>query len=105
MLNEIACCRRKRRKKHVIKYTSPVGSISGVINSNDDVEMGKVMEKKHSTASSIVSATEDEENEETWKEIARALDRIFFWLFLILLAVSSIAIYSQAGRLTSADVF
>ena len=69
--------------------------------------MGKVTEKKQrpSTAFSIFTANEDAENQETWKEIARALDRIFFWLFLILFVVSSIAIYSQAGRLTTADVF
>ena len=114
MLNEIACCRGKRRKRDVI--TSPVTTISGIENSgrkteeneyqqNDDVEMGKVTEKKHSTPFSIVTFNEDEVNQETWKEIARALDRIFFWVFLIMFVVSSIAIYSQAGRLTSADVF
>ena len=98
--------------------TPQVATISGVENSgatteaeehqeNDDVEMGKVTEKKQrpSTTFSFSTANEDAENQETWKEIARALDRIFFWLFVILITVSSIAIYSQAGRLTSADVF
>ena len=116
MINGIACFRRKRRKREVI--TPPGTTISGVENSggtkeaeenqgNGDVEMGKITEKRQrpSTAFSIFTANEDAENQETWKEIARALDRIFFWLFVIMITVSSIAIYSQAGRLTSADTF
>ena len=73
----------------------------------DDFELSKVEEKKQrpSTAFFTVRANEESENQETWKEIARALDRIFFWLFLALFVVSSITIYGQAGRLSSSDEF
>ena len=64
----------------------------------DDLELSDAnqMTKKTSVASSV---KEDEINQEMWKEIARALDRIFFWFFLALFVLSSIAIYAQAGRL------
>ena len=55
------------------------------------------MTKRTSVAVGASSVKEDETNQETWKEIARALDRIFFWFFLALFVVSSIAIYGQAG--------
>ena len=67
----------------------------------DDLESGETnqMTKKTSVAVVASSVKEDEANQETWKEIARALDRIFFWFFLALFVVSSIAIYGQAGWL------
>ena len=65
----------------------------------DELESGDAnqMTKKTSVAVDASSLKEDETNQETWKEIARALDRIFFWFFLALFVVSSIAIYGQAG--------
>ena len=77
------------------------------VEGTHDVELREVEEKKQrpSTAFSTVTAFEESENQETWKEIARALDRIFFWLFLALFVASSIVIYGQAGRLSSSDEF
>ena len=83
---------------------------------NDNVELGEAgrktpaddlpKEQRPSTAYSIVKLVrEEDENQETWKEIARALDRIFFWLFLTLFVASSIVVYGQAGRLKSLDSF
>lgn len=83
---------------------------------NDNVELGEAgrktpaadppKEQRPSTSYSIVQLVrEEDENQETWKEIARALDRIFFWLFLTLFVVSSIVVYAQAGRLKSLDSF
>ena len=65
----------------------------------DELESGHAnqMTKRTSVAVDASSVKEDETNQETWKEIARALDRIFFWFFLALFVVSSIAIYGQAG--------
>ena len=72
-----------------------------------DVEMEDLQEKKqrHSSAATIITVNEEAENQETWKQIARALDRIFFWLFLTLFVVSSVVIYAQAGRLATFDKF
>ena len=86
---------------------------------NDNVELGETggqtsaadlpKQQRPSTASTTYSVVqlvrEEDENQETWKEIARALDRIFFWLFLALFMVSSIVVYGQAGRLKSIDTF
>ena len=73
----------------------------------NDVELGELKQKKQrpSTAFGVVTVDEDSLNQETWKEIARALDRIFFWAFLALFVVSSIVIYAQAGRLATLDEF
>ena len=83
---------------------------------NDNVELGETgvhtpaadspKQQRPSTAHSVIQLIrEEDENQETWKEIARALDRIFFWLFLALFVVSSIVVYGQAGRLRSIDTF
>lgn len=40
-----------------------------------------------------------------WKEISRALDRIFFWVFLALIVLTSFVIYAHAGHLASVDNF
>ena len=73
----------------------------------DDVESGEVKQKtqRPSTAFSVVTVDELSVNQETWKEIARAMDRIFFWVFLALFVISSIVIYAQAGRLATLDKF
>ena len=104
VLNGTACCKGRRPKGGKLSATSPVTNVSGNENSGvkaeelDDLESSgaKQRTKKTSVASSV---KEDEINQEMWKEIARALDRIFFWFFLALFVVSSIAIYAQAGRL------
>ena len=86
-------------------------------NEARDVELGEVnenevelvaMEKKHRPSSAFAVITDEEEdakNQETWKEIAYALDRIFFWLFVALFGLSTFVIYAQAGRLQTADKF
>ena len=123
-------CRRRKRKHNMEVPPSPDRSVAGTENSGmtpeeEDVELGDIkettensgmtsqevdankiaVEKKHrpSNALSIVTVDADEENAETWKEIARALDRIFFWVFLALFVLSTIVIYGQAGRLASLD--
>ena len=111
VLNGIACCRGKRRQKDL--PPSPPRSEAGVENGGMtkdreiDVEMEDLQEKKqrHSSAATIITVNEEAENQETWKQIARALDRIFFWLFLTLFVVSSVVIYAQAGRLATFDKF
>ena len=108
VLNGIACCRGRRTKSGKLSATSPVTNVTGNENSGeirrksgelDDLESGDTnqMTKKTSVAVGASSVKGDEANQETWKEIARALDRIFFWFFLALFVVSSIAIYGQAG--------
>ena len=65
-------------------------------------------DERRSNAGSINSVKEvdeDEENQEMWKQIGRALDRLFFWVFLALFALSTFIIYGQAARLDSSDTF
>ena len=81
------------------------------LEKNENMELGEaekqteaVRQQRPSTAFSIIQVDREQEDyQETWKDIARALDRIFFWLFLALFVASSVAIYSQAGRLSSID--
>ena len=71
---------------------------------NDDEKQ----DERRSNAGSITSVKEvdeDEENQEMWKQIGRALDRLFFWVFLALFTLSTLVIYGQAGRLGSSDTF
>ena len=71
---------------------------------NDDEKQ----DERRSNAGSITSVKEvdeDEENQEMWKQIGRALDRLFFWMFLALFTLSTLTIYGQAGRLGSSDTF
>ena len=60
---------------------------------------------RFSVAFSTNTMTLSEANQETWKEIARALDRVFFWVFLALIVLSSFVIYAHAGQLASNDNF
>ena len=65
-------------------------------------------DERSSNAGPISSANEvdeDEENQEMWKQIGRALDRLFFSVFLVLFTLSTLVIYGQAGRLDSLDTF
>ena len=62
----------------------------------DVIELREVETKKPRTSAM---------NQKTWKEIAIAMDRVFFWVFLTLFVLSSFAIYGQAGRLSSIDTF
>ena len=73
----------------------------------DVLERGEVDTKRPRISVAVSTNTFDESatNEETWKEIAIALDRVFFWLFLTLFALSSFFVYGQAGRLSSIDTF
>ncbi|XP_020613155.1 neuronal acetylcholine receptor subunit beta-3-like [Orbicella faveolata] len=120
VLNRIGCRKKKTRKS--FRLGSPTTLRVGAENAgttvvqNDNVELGEAgrqspaadlpKEQRPSTAYSIVQlVNEEDENQEAWKEIARALDRIFFWLFLTLFVVSSIVVYGQAGRLRSLDSF
>ena len=120
VLNSIGCRRKKKRKS--VTLGSPTTSrveaenTDATVVKNDNVELGETRgqtpaadlpkQQRPSTAYSVVQLIrEEDENQETWKEIARALDRIFFWLFLALFVVSSIVVYGQAGRLRSSDKF
>ena len=117
VLNSIGC--RKKKKSKSVTLGSPnitrvdAENTDSTVVKNDNVELGETgkhddlpKQQRPSTAYSIVHLVRDEdENQETWKEIARALDRIFFWLFLTLFVVSSIVVYGHAGNLNSSDSF
>lgn len=124
VLNSIRCRRKKKRKSVTLGSPTTSGAdaqnADATVVKNDNVELGETGEQTPaadspkqprpsttSTAYSVVQLIreEEDENQETWKEIARALDRIFFWLFLALFVVSSIVVYGQAGRLKSIDTF
>ncbi|KAJ7383428.1 hypothetical protein OS493_028104 [Desmophyllum pertusum] len=120
VLNRIGCCKKKKRMDIVIgsPATSRVGAEHAGMTREitGSVELGEVEKqtstdssnrKRSSTAINIIQAEREEEEiyQETWKEIARALDRIFFSIFLAMFVISSIVIYAQAGRLASFDSF
>ena len=87
----------------------------GVESTNIDLELAVTTEnndekqdERRSNAGSttcVNEVDEDEENQEMWKQIGRALDRLFFSVFLVLFTLSTLIIYGQAGRLDSLDTF
>lgn len=91
--------------------SSPVAPMSGAENTamaeegTGDAPLADVRDKTQRPSTAFIALNEESKNQETWKDIARALDRIFFSLFLTLFVVSSIVIYSQAARLSSVDEF
>ena len=114
-----SCFNRRTRREEVPGSSVIINSRVAAENNEDkagrnDVELENMekqlphtfRQERKSTSSRIsIFQVEDEEeaNQKMWKEIARALDRIFFWSFLALFVSSSIAIYSQSGRLSSLD--
>ncbi|XP_068703036.1 neuronal acetylcholine receptor subunit non-alpha-2-like isoform X2 [Montipora foliosa] len=115
-INDISCRKRMVKRKNS-NATSPY-MVPGVEKAEpgkeeedkenaDVIESGEVETKKPRTSVTFSTNTFDESamNQETWKEIAIALDRVFFWVFLTLFVLSSFAIYGQAGRLSSIDTF
>lgn len=125
VLNGIVCspksCRRfiSKKKSKDIPPTPPASANAmvnpGMESINIDMELAGTKEnddekqdERRSNAGSITSVKEveeDEENQEMWKQIGRALDRLFFWVFLALFTLSTLTIYGQAGRLGSSDTF
>lgn len=115
-----SCFNRRTRREEVPGSSVIINSRVAAENNedkagrNDNVELENMekqlpdtfRQERKSTSSRIsIFQVEDKEeaNQKMWKEIARALDRIFFWSFLALFVSSSIAIYSQSGRLSSLD--
>ncbi|CAH3148903.1 unnamed protein product, partial [Porites evermanni] len=126
VLNGIVCspksCRRfisKKRSKDTPPTSSPASAKTVVdpeMESDIDLELAVTLkenndekqDERSSDAGPISSANEvdeDEENQEMWKQIGRALDRLFFSVFLVLFTLSTLIIYGQAGRLDSLDTF
>ncbi|XP_067042586.1 neuronal acetylcholine receptor subunit beta-3-like [Acropora muricata] len=104
-INDITCRKRFWRPK---KTEAPAPATTDE-NSKQcyDEEAGQMEMKapRISAAFSTNTVTLSEANQETWKEIARALDRVFFWVFLALIVLSSFVIYAHAGQLASNDNF
>lgn len=115
-----SCFNRRTRREEVPGSSVIINSRVAAENNedkaerNDNVELENMekqlpdtfrQERKSTSSRVSIFQVEDEEeaNQKMWKEIARALDRIFFWSFLALFVSSSIAIYSQSGRLSSLD--
>ncbi|XP_022801084.1 neuronal acetylcholine receptor subunit beta-3-like isoform X3 [Stylophora pistillata] len=119
-INRLGCFRstQKPRRREVPRSPVIINSRITAENNtnkgerNDNLELEDVKKQIPDTLSRVRNSTtsgmsiihvedEEEANQKMWREIARALDRMFFWLFLALFVSSSIAIYSQAGRLSS----
>lgn len=126
VLNGIVCspksCRRfisKKRSKDTPPPSPPASAKTVVdpeMESDIDLELAVTLkedneekqDERSSNAGPISSANEvdeEEENQEMWKQIGRALDRLFFSVFLVLFTLSTLIIYGQAGRLDSLDTF
>ena len=104
-INDITCRKRFWRPKET---EAPAPATTDENNKQCDDEEAGQMEMKApriSVAFSTNTVTLSEANQETWKEIARALDRVFFWVFLALILLSSFVIYAHAGQLASDDNF
>ena len=70
------------------------------LNQTDEVNKG--IRSRRATDISVIAQSMVEEKEEndrrqTWRQISVALDRLFFWIFTLLLVFSSIAVYSLAA--------
>ncbi|XP_068703034.1 neuronal acetylcholine receptor subunit beta-3-like [Montipora foliosa] len=116
VINDITCRRRMFTRKN---GKAPVqNAVPGIEKAEsgkeeedkenvDVLELGEVETKRPRISVAFSTNTFDESamNQETWKEIAIALDRVFFWVFLTLFALSSFLVYGQAGRLSSIDTF
>mgnify|MGYP002260240213 CR=1 FL=1 len=104
-INDITCRKRVWRPKET---EAPAPATTDENNKQCDDEEAGQMEMKApriSVAFSTNTVTLSDANKETWKEIARALDRVFFWVFLALILLSSFVIYAHAGQLASDDNF
>ena len=104
-INDITCRKRFWRRQ---KPKAPAAATTDENNKWSDDEEASQMEMKApriSLALSTNTVTLSEANQEKWKEIARALDRVFFWAFLALIVLSSFVIYAHAGQLASDDNF
>ena len=110
MFNRIGSCGRNKRRLRINDANLNSSPEVGVVNTTGiameeivDVELGEV--DGQTSADTLgektppTSVSKEEVNQETWKEIARALDRVFYWLFLALVVSSSITIYAHAGKL------
>ena len=107
VINDITCKRRLWRWK-ASEAPAPAATDENSDGSTSDDEESGQMEMKatrFSVALSTNTVTLSELNQEKWKEIARALDLIFFWVFLALIVLSSFVIYAHAGQLASDDNF
>ena len=105
VINDITCRKRLWRRK-ASEAPAPATTDDNTKRS-DDEEVGQMEMKapRISVAFSTNTVTLSELNQEKWREIARALDRIFFWAFLALIVLSSFVIYAHAGQLASDDNF
>ena len=105
VINDITCRKRLWRRK-ASEAPDPAKTDENTKRS-DDEEVGQMemKEPRISVAFSTNTVTSSELNQEKWREIARALDRIFFWVFLALIVLSSFVIYAHAGQLASDDNF
>ena len=110
VFNRIGSCGRNKRRLRINDANLNSSPEVGEVNTTGiameeivDVELGEV--DGQTSADTLgektppTSVSKEEVNQETWKEIARALDRVFYWLFLALVVSSSITIYAHAGKL------
>ena len=109
VFNRIGCCLRHNRRKLHIGPTLGASPEVGERNTNIEMEeTANVKQEKvekqisadtHGEETPPTSVSKEEVDKKTWEDIAQALDRIFFWLFLALVVSTSIVIYSYAGKL------
>lgn len=116
VINDITCRRRMFTRKN--SHAPVPNTVPGVEKAEsgkeeedkenvDVLELGEVETKRPRISVTFGTNTFDESamNQETWKKIAKALDRVFFWVFLTLFVVSSFVIYGHSVHLSSIDTF
>ncbi|CAH3046607.1 unnamed protein product [Pocillopora meandrina] len=109
VFNRICCCLRHNRRKLHIGPTLGASPEVGERKTNIEMEeTANVKQEKvdkqisadtHGEETPPTSVSKEEVDKKTWGDIAQALDRIFFWLFLALVVSTSIIIYSYVGKL------
>lgn len=119
------CCRKATQRRRTSKVESPIHVVvldcdSGKKDAykSDDSQNGEERYRKTSVIdvnrlseswsasqlftrpSSILSLDEEEEDwSETWRQIGKALDRLFFWTFVISFFISTIVVFTYGPSL------
>lgn len=112
------CCRKPRKSKRTSKIEPPVQVVVLDSNSGQDEKRDGCEERyrKESSISlsrlSVNSGTqlftrhsssdvevEEEDWSETWRQIGKALDRLFFWTFVISFSISTVVVFTYGPSL------
>ena len=118
LINSIYRCCRRSKKKRTSKIKPPVqvsvidcdsgqeenhnGTEEKYLKSTSAIDMSRLSLNSGSqmfTRPSSVVEVEEEDRSETWRQIGKALDRLFFWTFVISFFISTVVVFSYGPSL------